>query len=145
MHSFRDDLQLRDALAVAGPAGMVALVYEEIIHALETAVEAIHAGDIPLRFRAVNRAMDLLDHLYSCLDAERGGEIAENLGALYRFILSRLTLINPRNDAEPAYQAILLVKPLLSSWQQLARKERLGGSESTPQPNGRTADMLATV
>jgi len=118
-----DDIELRDSLMAAGPAGMVALMYAETIRSLETAVEAVESGDIARRHRAVTRAMDMLTHLYGCLDLEHGGEIAENLGALYRFIMSRLIMVNPHNDAEPARQAILLVKPLHASWQQLARRE----------------------
>jgi len=110
---------LRDELMTSSPAGMVVLIYEEAIRALKTAIRAVEAGDITARHANVSRAMDVIAHLYGCLDMENGGEIAENLGRLYRFVLSRLVTVEPTNDPAGARDAIRLLEPLLLSWRAI--------------------------
>ena len=75
--------------------------------------------DIAARHVHVSRAMDVIAHLYGCLDMENGGEIADNLGRLYRFVLSRLVTVEPTNDPAGARDAIRLLEPLLLSWRAI--------------------------
>jgi flagellar protein FliS len=113
------DANLRDELVAATPGRMVVIVYEETIRSLDVAITAIENDDAADRCLGVNRAMDILAHLYSCLDLENGGEIAGNLGQLYRYILAHLGRVNTANDPQPARDAIALLEPLLSSWRQI--------------------------
>jgi flagellin-specific chaperone FliS len=39
-------------------------------------------------------------------------------------MLSRLTFVDVRNDAEPAREVIGLLEPLRESWNQLARRQK---------------------
>jgi flagellar protein FliS len=113
------DARLRDELLNRSPAGMIVLIYEEAIRALTTAIRAVEANDIVARHTHVSRAMDVVAHLYGCLDMEHGGEIAANLGQLYRFVLSRLVTVEPTNDATGARDAARVLEQLLSSWRAL--------------------------
>jgi flagellar protein FliS len=109
----------RDALHRMSPNRMVATVIAEAIASLEEAKAAIARGDIENRCNAVSMAHELIGALYLCLDTERGGEIAENLGRIYGFLLQRLNRINFDNDPAVADQAIALLQPLHLSWTQL--------------------------
>jgi len=107
------------ALLKMTPNRMVATVIGETVAVLEEAKAAIACGDIESRCNAVSMAHELIGALYLCLDTERGGEIAENLGRLYGFLLQRLNRINFDNDPAVADQAIALLAPLQESWMQL--------------------------
>jgi flagellar protein FliS len=109
----------RDELLQASPSRMVVMCYDETLQALETAMDAIERGDIEGRFNAVAVATELLCTLFLCLDMEKGGDIAENLGRIYEYILKSLPRINLYDDAEPAEQAIRLLAPLRESWLEL--------------------------
>ena len=108
----------------ASPAQLVAMLYDKAILSLREAVRAIEAGDIQARFNANKRAGDIITHLFTTLDIERGGEIAANLSRLYRFMLSRLAFVDVRNDPEPAREVIALLEPLRESWTQIARGDK---------------------
>ncbi len=109
----------RDELLQASPSRMVVMCYDETLQALEMAVDAVERGDIEARFNAVTVASELLCTLFLCLDMEEGGEIAENLGRIYEYVLKSLPQVNLFDDAEPAERAIKLLTPLRDSWLEL--------------------------
>lgn len=104
------------------PSQMVVMLYDGAIGALESAVEAIERGDIEARCNWVTIASEMVATLYLCLDTEKGGEIGENLGRLYGFILGRLHRINVYNDPSVAEETIALLQPLRASWLDLDRQ-----------------------
>ncbi|WP_119167988.1 flagellar export chaperone FliS [Algihabitans albus] len=103
------------------PNRMVATLYDEAIAALQDAKQAIAWSDIESRCNAVSTAHELVGALYLCLDNDRGGKVAENLGSIYGFILQRLHRINFENDPTIADEAIGLLTPLRDSWVELDR------------------------
>jgi flagellar biosynthetic protein FliS len=48
-------------------------------------------AEVVAKGKAMNRAVRLIDQLNNSLDMERGQKIAENLRALYVYMLARLT------------------------------------------------------
>ena len=101
------------------PSRLVVTLYDETIGALRASIEAVHRKDIEARCNAVSLAAELLATLYLCLDHEQGGEVAENLGRIYSFLIPRLQRINLYNDVETAEDAIRLLQPLRHSWHEL--------------------------
>ena len=61
---------------------------------------------------------------------EQGGVIAENLSAIYNFVLGQLPELNFRNDAAVAEQAIMLLRPIRDSWFELDERIRAGVADS---------------
>jgi flagellar protein FliS len=108
-----------ERLLEASPSQLVVMLYDEALKNLETAIAAVETGEIEKRCIAVNRAIEIVSHLYLTLDAEQGGEIAEKLGAIYAFVLTRLPRVNLRNDAEAAHEVIRLLQPMRESWREL--------------------------
>ena len=119
-------------IMTASPAMLVTLLYERAIRALSEAVRAAEQGDIQGRFNHTQRAGDIITHLWSTLDETRGGEIATNLGELYRFMLRRLGDLNVRNDLQAARDVIGLLEPLAESWRQIAAQGGPAGAASRP-------------
>ena len=107
-------------IMTASPARLVAMLFDRAIASLNEAIEAIKAGDIERRWNANRRAIEVVAHLAMTLDMEKGGQIAQNLDQLYRFVLSLLPQIDLRNDVKPAEDAIRILEPLRVSWYELA-------------------------
>jgi flagellar protein FliS len=103
----------------ASPSRLIVMLYDEALKNLEVAVVAAERGDIETRCHAVNRAIEIVYHLYLTLDTDQGGEIADKLCAIYRFVLARLPRVNVTNDAEAAREAIRLLTPMRASWREL--------------------------
>jgi flagellar protein FliS len=110
----------------ASPARLVCMLYDRAILSLKEAVAAIEAGQIEARWRANKRAYDIIAHMWTTLDTERGGEIASNLGDLFSYMLSRLPEVDFRNDPAPATEVIALLEPLRESWHKVASGEAAG-------------------
>jgi len=115
----------------APPAKLVAMCYDRAIGALRDSIRAIEAGDIQARCDHSTRAANIVAHLWSTLDLEKGGEIAQNLSNIYGFAMTRLADINMKNEAKAAEDVISLLLPLSQSWNELADK---GGAAAAPAP-----------
>ena len=126
---------LTQQVMTASPAKLVFMLYERAIGSLQEAIAAIEAGDVEGRWRANNRAIEIISHMWSTLDMDNGGEIAENLDRLFSFMLMRLTDVDLRNDPTPAQKVIELLMPLRDSWHDLARgKQPAGQAQPAPAP-----------
>jgi flagellar protein FliS len=121
LQSYRDQ-----EILTASPARLVAMLYDKTVTCLHDTVAAIEAGDIERRYKSSTRAIEIITHLALTLDMERGGQIAQNLEQLYRFMLKHLLDVNVRNDAKPALDVIKLLEPLRASWHELAAKGGAG-------------------
>ena len=109
-------------IMTASPAMLVFMLFDKAISSLNAAVRAIAANDVQERWRANNRAMEVIFHLQMTLNMELGGEVAENLDRLYGFMLNRLPRVDMKNDPKPAEEVIELLAPLRESWRELANQ-----------------------
>jgi flagellar protein FliS len=109
-----------DSLMEAEPARQVVMLYDEAIAAIRIAGMAAASGDIEGRCNAITAAMEIVGFLYMNLDSDQGGEVANNLGSIYAYILSQLSRVNLYNDSETAERMVNLLEPLRDSWNELA-------------------------
>ena len=93
-------------VADASPTRLVQVMFEQILAQLATAQGCMSRiqnnmplADVMTKGKAVGKAIRLIDQLNASLDMERGQQIAENLRALYVYMLARLTAANVTNDA----------------------------------------------
>jgi flagellar protein FliS len=131
---------LTQEVMTASPAKLVSMLYDKVTLSLKEAIAAIEAGEIETRWRANARAMEILTHMWSTLDVEKGGEIAQNLESLFSFMLSRLPEVDFRNDPEPAREVIELLEPLRESWRELAKRELEPRPGGYPRTSGTKPD-----
>lgn len=117
---------LTQEVMTASPAKLVSMLYDKVVLSLKEAVVAIEAGDIETRWKANKRATEILTHMWSTLDVEKGGEIAQNLDSLFSYMLSRLPDVDFRNDSAAAQEVMELLEPLRASWRELAKRESGG-------------------
>lgn len=116
----------------APPAKLVFLLYEKAIISLREACRAIDDGEVEVRWRANNRAIEIVSHLWSTLDVDRGGDISKNLGDLFPYLITRLADVDVNNDRASAEEVIGLLEPLRESWRDLARSKR-GAANAAPR------------
>ena len=110
-------------LMSASPTKLVAMLYDRAISLLTDAIGGIEAGDTERRWRANQKATEVICHLWETLDMERGGEVAVNLNQLYGFMLKRLLVVDIENNAAAAREVIRLLEPLRRSWHDMAKAE----------------------
>ncbi len=90
MNNTVNDPALQDDAAEVSPYHAVQLLLEETLQRVELAKQAQAQGDTETRGMAVGGTITILGVLQAALDKELGGEIAENLDALYDYMTRRL-------------------------------------------------------
>jgi flagellar protein FliS len=78
------DIDVAARVEGATPHGLVLIMFDELLKGIDTLGAADGAQDQPRRNAAQARVISLLHGLESSLDYKRGGEIADNLGRIYR-------------------------------------------------------------
>lgn len=136
MHSQRATAHYRAVrshglVAEAGPSRLVQIMFEQILAQLATAggCMARIENNLPLneviaKGKTLGKAIRLINQLNNSLDMERGQGIAENLRALYVYMLARLTLANVTNDASVVAEVAALIQKIKSGWDQIVADGR---------------------
>jgi flagellar protein FliS len=91
-----------DAIATAGPAQLVLMLFDGALTAMTRARAALVETSAEMReaaHRELQRCQDIVWELRMSLDRERGGAIAANLGSLYDYCLTQLVQANVSKDA----------------------------------------------
>ncbi|HWI87240.1 MAG TPA: flagellar protein FliS [Sphingomonas sp.] len=78
------DIDVAARVEGASPHGLVVIMFEELLKSLGTLEAAEMVRDLARRNAAEARVLSLLHGLEAALDHRRGGEIADNLGLIYR-------------------------------------------------------------
>ncbi len=110
----------------ASPAELVVMLYRGAVRFAAAAVAALETGELETAHNSLVRTQAIVTELHGSLDHERGGEIAQNLGALYRYIDTRLVEANVQKSPEPARDAERLLRELLEAWEQVTRQASEG-------------------
>jgi flagellar protein FliS len=113
-------------VAEASPARLVQILFEQILEQLATAQGCMARidnnmplNDVIAKGKSLGKAIRLIDHLNNTLDMERGQKIAENLRALYVYMLARLTLANVTNDSSIVAEVASLILKVKTGWDQI--------------------------
>jgi len=112
----------RSEVTRARPTRVVVMLYEQAIASLAAAIEAMEQNEIEERCNRVNVVTEIVATLHMSLDMENGGEIAERLGSLYRFILGQLIRVNIHSDAAGTAKIIELLTPLRDAWNEVDQR-----------------------
>jgi flagellar protein FliS len=86
-------------ILTASPAKLVVIVFDHLLVNLRRAKLAHEAGNVEARVEAVCKAREAVMELLASTDVERGGEIAQNLRALYVFLFNELLVMGHSPDA----------------------------------------------
>ncbi len=99
---------------------LVALLYQGALGAIASARGAMARGDVLGKCSAISKAIRIIEEgLNTGLDRVDGGELAQNLGALYDYCVLRLTLANVRNDDAIMQEVQRLIEPVAQAWMDM--------------------------
>ena len=106
----------------AAPGELVVMLYRGAVRFVTSAVEAIESRDIQAAHTNLVRTQAIISELSETLDLARGGEIAQNLQAIYEYLNRRLIEANLRKDPSIAREVEGLLRELLPAWEQAVRQ-----------------------
>ena len=111
--------QRETSVSSAKPVELVAMVYKRLLDHLQTGkIQMLEGSDSSESF---TKAIDLITTgLESCLDKEKGGEIAQNLGFIYDWAGKEIIRARLRRDPEMIQGVINAFVPLAEAWMEHA-------------------------
>ncbi len=109
---------------------LIIQVYDGALAAFRAARNAYEANDAEEGYQQLQKAKRFVTHLYTTLNPEQGGEIAENLGKLYTFILNQVSVAEATKDLTIIDDNINILNNVRLGWVELKRREGNGGTET---------------
>jgi len=113
------------------PTRLVQIMFEHILTNLATAqgcmarIERnLPLSEVTQKLAAMRKAIQLIGQLNVTLDMERGGKIAQDLRALYEYMLVRLTQANACNDTHIVSEVSNLVREIKTGWDGIVSDAR---------------------
>ena len=108
----------------ATPHQLTKMLFSGALRCLAIAETAMKQKQFQLKGEQLARAINIIEGLDDSLDMEKGGELAENLGGLYQYMVQELYKSSFRNDPVIVREVTVLLREISSAWDQIPVQER---------------------
>jgi flagellar secretion chaperone FliS len=113
------DIEVASRVEGASPHGLIVILFDELLKGLDTLRAANDGTDLGRRLSAQSRCISLLHGLEEALDYQRGGEIAANLGKIYREARRLITSPAGPQRAGAIDQARKMLIEIAGAWEAI--------------------------
>jgi flagellar protein FliS len=101
----------------ADPHQLIALLYEGALLAISRAREEMLAKQTEAKGQSISKAIAIIgEGLNASLNTKAGGKLAEDLSALYGYMVKRLVQANVKNDVSMLNEVANLLQELKDAW-----------------------------
>jgi len=107
----------------ADPHALITQMYDGAMTRIAQARGAIERKDVAAKGELISHAINIIGSLEACLDYEKGGEIAKNLGQLYEYMILTLTQANLQDDRSKLDEVIGLLLEIKSAWTRIGEQK----------------------
>lgn len=113
-------VSLESGVMGASPHQLIVMLFDGALSALLRARILMNQGNIAGKGLAISKAINIIDNgLKNGLNHEQGGEIADNLAALYDYMKRRLMQANLHNDVAALDEVSGLLENIADAWRQI--------------------------
>ena len=114
----------QNQILTASPEQILLMLYDGAIRFTREAIMGVEEDDLGHLHHGIQKAMAIITEFSNTLDHRIGGEIAENLDALYNFMIRELTMANLHKDAEKLRTVETLLVDLRATWAEAIELNR---------------------
>lgn len=112
--------QINGGVAAASPHKLISMLYDGALVSITAAKMNMQQGHIEARGAAISKAIAIIDEgLKISVNTEAGGELSQNLIALYEYMSHRLLLANLKTDIDALTEVESLLRELKSAWESI--------------------------
>lgn len=132
-------VSLETSVLDADPHKLISMLFEGALVAISKAKNEINLQQTEAKGKSISHAIAIIgEGLNASLDKNVGGELAQNLSALYDYMVRRLVAANLQNDTTALDEVTRLLTELQSAWNSI-REEVLqsASAPATPQTYAR--------
>ena len=116
MNTYNLNQYQQNQVGTASPEQILLMLYDGAIRFVRRAITGIEENKPELRISGVSKAMAIIAEFSNSLNRDIGGQIAEDLDALYHFMMRELTAANLKNDVEKLRNVEKLLMDLRQTW-----------------------------
>ncbi|KZN32993.1 flagellar export chaperone FliS [Pseudoalteromonas luteoviolacea] len=120
---------LKTRVAGADRYEIIQMLMSGAVEKMVLARVAIEKKHLEAKAEHISKASAIIEALRGCLDFDLGGEVSENLYALYSYMIDRLLDASLQNDPAIIDEVSNLLKEIKSAWDAIpvdVRQETLG-------------------
>lgn len=130
-------------ILTASSEQILIMLYAGAINFVRQAAQAIEQNDRHMKAEKISKTLAIISELSGTLDFETGGEIADNLDALYSFMIRELTTANLRNDAKRLHVVETLLVSLRETWVEAIEKNCTQEQQENPAQTENSSNSTA--
>ncbi|MBA6364183.1 flagellar export chaperone FliS [Colwellia sp. BRX8-4] len=108
----------------ASPYQLVAMLFQKLLGNIATAKGAISQKNFEKKGTELSNAIAIIGVLEGSLDFKQGGEVSENLAALYRFCSEQLLVASTNNDPDKLEEIIQILLPIKAGWDSIPQENQ---------------------
>ncbi len=130
---------LTNTVNSASPEQLMLMLYDGAIRFITLGIQAIENGVIDKRAYYINKTTAIVSEFAATLDHSMNPQLAEDLDALYSYMLKRMMEANLKNDAEPLQEVKKMLSELRTTWAQaieINKQEMLEAVGGAAAPTG---------
>lgn len=116
MNNYNMNQYQQNQISTASPEQILLMLYDGAIRFTRQAISGVEQGDAKLRRYGISKALAIITEFSNSLNREIGGEIAEDLDALYDFMIREMTAANLKDDIEKLKGVEKLLIDLRQTW-----------------------------
>ena len=124
---------LKQDIANADPHKLTLMLMQGALDRIAYAKGAMERREYELKSQYISRVTAILINLRDTLDLKLGGETAENLFALYDFMIERLNDAHIKNDLKMLDEVTNLLVPIRDAWVQIPEEAKQEAFEAQRQ------------
>jgi flagellar protein FliS len=109
---------LTNTVKSASPEQLMLMLYDGAIKFVALGIQAIENGVIDKRAYYINKTSAIISEFAATLDHSVNPKLAEDLDALYRYMLKRLLDASLANETAPLIEVKKMLSELRATWAQ---------------------------
>jgi len=118
--SLYQTVKVDTGVSSASPHRLVEMLFEEFLASCARARGAMVKRDVADKGHAIGRAARIIEEgLRAGLNMQAGGQLAQDLNELYRYVTLRLTHANLQSDDAAVAECVALIQPLHDAWRAI--------------------------
>ncbi len=114
----------KTSIHTASKEQILLMLYQAAIKNCKKAMEAIDNKQIAKKGEYIGKLQDIVIELNNSLDFKIGGQVAEELSALYDYLLYSSTQANIKIEKEPLEGCLQVLNTLYEGWAEAVKQVR---------------------
>lgn len=114
----------KQSIETADRVTLITMLLEGALSYNKRAIIALEEGEKKLVLENVDSAVKIVLHLYSCINFDQGGEVAEKLASLYNFVCDQYVRFQKEANDKAILESVnSILETIFEAWKQLPKQD----------------------